>query len=550
MSLIRLYDEIISVPEGMTYAELLKERGREEKPVLLAREDGKLRELSKKIRDGKSVTFVTIDELPGYETYRRSCSMLFMKAVQNIAGWDSIERIILHFSISSGFFYTIEGNITIDENWIADVESEMRMLVKKDLPFIKKSLPTAEARDIFREDKLKDKERLFRFRLASRTNIYELDGFRDYNYGFMAFSTGALTQFRLFAYGNGIVMQMPRRGAWGEVPPFEPMEKLFRTQIEAEEWAAKIHIEDIGELNERITEGDMFEPILLSEAYHESRIAEIARMISERNGVKFVMIAGPSSSGKTTFSQRLCVQLSAHGMKPHYIGVDNYFLNRENTPVDEFGKKDYESLRAIDVEGFNRDMSDLLAGKTIQIPSFNFQEGHREYTGQTLSLPENDILVIEGIHCLNDELSSSLPRESKFKIYMSALAQLNIDDHDRLPTTDGRLLRRMVRDNRTRGYSAANTIGMWDSVRRGEDRNIFPYQESADVFFNSALPYELAVLKQYAQPLLYQIREDDPEYEEARRLLKFLDYVIGIPSDRVPANSILREFIGGGCFHL
>jgi len=550
MSLIRLYDEIISVPDDMTYAELVKRRSREERLVMLVREDGKLRELSKKVKDGTSVSFVTIDELPGFETYRRSLSMLFMKAVQNVAGWDNVKRIILHFSIKYGFFYTVEGDFEVDEAWIADVESEMRVLVKKDIPFIKKSIPTAEAREIFKEDKLVDKERLFRFRLASRTNMYELDGLRDYNYGFMAYSTGCLDRFKLYPYKNGILMQMPRRRDTDHIPPFEPMEKLFEAQTRAEQWAAKIHIEDIGELNERITSGDMFEPILLSEAYHERRISEIANMISEKPEVKFVMVAGPSSSGKTTFSQRLCVQLNAHGLRPHYIGVDNYFVNREDTPVDEDGKLDFECLEAIDVAGFNQDMSDLLAGKTIKVPSFNFQLGVREYKGETLSLPDGDILVIEGIHCLNDALSESLPKESKFKIFMSALAQLNIDDHDRLPTTDGRLLRRMIRDNRTRGYSAANTISMWDSVRRGEDKYIFPFQETADVFFNSALPYELAVLKQYAQPLLFQIREGDPEYEEARRLLKFLDYVIGIPSDHVPANSILREFIGGGCFHL
>ncbi len=550
MSLIRLYDEIISVPDDMTYAELARKRSREKEQVMLVREDGKLRELSKKVKDGKSVSFVTILEQPGFETYRRSVSMMFMKAVQNVAGWANVRRIILHFSIKYGFFYTVEGDFDIDEAWIADVESEMRILVKKDIPFIKRSIPTAEAREIFCEDRMFDKERLFRFRLASRTNIYELDGLRDYNYGFMAYSTGCLEHFKLYPYKNGILLQMPRRRFPGEIPPFEPMEKLFKAQTDAESWAAKIHIEDIGELNERITSGDMFEPILLSEAYHERRISEIANMIAERPEVKFVMIAGPSSSGKTTFSQRLAVQLNAHGLRPHCVGVDNYFVNREDTPVDEFGKKDYECLGAIDVAGFNRDMCDLLAGKTIQVPSYNFQTGMREYKGQTLSLAEGDILVIEGIHCLNDELSESLPKESKFKIFMSALAQLNIDDHDRLPTTDGRLLRRMIRDNRTRGYSAANTISMWDSVRRGEDQYIFPFQETADVFFNSALPYELAVLKQYAQPLLYQIGESDPEFEEARRLLKFLDYVIGIPSDNVPANSILREFIGGGCFHL
>lgn len=257
-----------------------------------------------------------------------------------------------------------------------------------------------------------------------------------------------------------------------------------------------------------------------------------------------------SSSGKTTFSQRLCVQLSAHGLRPHYVGVDNYFLDRTLTPLDKNGQRNFECLEALDVKKFNEDMTALLNGDTIKTPSYDFIEGKRVYNGEKLTLPEGEILVIEGIHCLNDELSYSLPRKSKFKIYISALTQLNIDEHNRIPTTDGRLIRRIVRDYRTRGYSAANTLSMWNSVRRGEEENIFPYQETADVFFNSALLYELAVLKLYAQPLLFQVPQEHPQYEEAKRLLKFLDYFIGVPSDDVPHNSILREFVGGGCFRL
>ena len=262
------------------------------------------------------------------------------------------------------------------------------------------------------------------------------------------------------------------------------------------------------------------------------------------------MIAGPSSSGKTTFSQRLSVQLFAHGLKPHFIGVDNYYVNRDDTPLDENGEKDYECLEAVDIKQFNEDMTSLLNGERVDIPVFNFVEGKREYRGNYLQLGPDDILVIEGIHCLNDRLSYTLPKESKYKIYISALTQLNIDEHNRIPTTDGRLIRRMVRDARTRGTSASKTLSMWASVRRGEQKNIFPYQESADAMFNSALIYELAVLKQYAEPALFQIPKDDPCYQEAKRLLKFLDYFVGIPSTDVPNNSILREFIGGGCFKL
>ena len=287
----------------------------------------------------------------------------------------------------------------------------------------------------------------------------------------------------------------------------------------------------------------------MQEAIQESGIARIAEQIVEAGNKKFVMIAGPSSSGKTTFSHRLSIQLAAHGMKPHPIAVDNYFVNREHTPLDEFGEKDYECLEAIDVEQFNKDMLALLNGERVELPVFNFKTGQREYKGDFLQLGKEDILVIEGIHGLNDKLSYALPKESKFKIYISALTQLNIDEHNRIPTTDGRLIRRIVRDARTRGTSASETIARWPSVRRGEEKNIFPYQEEADVMFNSALIYELACLKVYAEPLLFGISKEEPEYLEANRLLKFFDYFVAVPSEEVPNNSLLREFIGGSCFN-
>ena len=330
--------------------------------------------------------------------------------------------------------------------------------------------------------------------------------------------------------------------------PFTPSPKIFQVQKEAEKWGEMMGVSVVGELNEKISKGKMQELLLISEALQEGRISKIAEQIIERGGVKFVMIAGPSSSGKTTFSHRLSIQLAAHGMKPHPIAVDNYFVNREDTPRDENGNYNYECLEAIDVELFNRDMNALLKGERVELPRFNFKLGKREYKGDFLKMQPNDILVIEGIHGLNDRLSYSLPTESKFKIYISALTQLNIDEHNRIPTTDGRLIRRIVRDNRTRGTSAKATIAMWPSVRRGEDENIFPYQEQADAMFNSALLYELAVLKLYAEPVLFQIGSDEPEYQEAKRLLKFLDYFVGIPSEDIPKNSILREFVGGSCF--
>ena len=327
-----------------------------------------------------------------------------------------------------------------------------------------------------------------------------------------------------------------------------PSPKIFQVQKESEKWGEMLDVSVVGEINEKISRGKIEEMILISEALQEGKISKIAEQISQQRDVKFVMIAGPSSSGKTTFSHRLSIQLAAHGMKPHPIAVDNYFVNREDTPRDENGNYNFECLEAIDIELFNHDMNALLRGERVELPRFNFKLGKREYKGDFLQMKPNDILVIEGIHSLNDRMSYSLPKESKFKIYISALTQLNVDEHNRISTTDGRLIRRMVRDNRTRGTSARETIAMWPSVRRGEDENIFPYQEEADAMFNSALIYELAVLKLYAEPLLFQIQEDTPEYQEAKRLLKFLDYFVGVPSEAIPNNSILREFVGGSCF--
>jgi uridine kinase len=309
-------------------------------------------------------------------------------------------------------------------------------------------------------------------------------------------------------------------------------------------------LENVGSLNDKISRGEMSHLILVQEALQEKKIAEIASQIAAKKGSKLVMIAGPSSSGKTTFSHRLSVQLEALGLRPHPIEVDNYFVNRENSPRDEAGNYNYEALECIDVAQFNRDMNELLRGNEVELPSYNFKKGVREYKGNVLRLGKEDILVIEGIHCLNEKLSYDLPKDSKFKIYISALTQLNIDEHNRIPTTDGRLLRRMIRDARTRGASARDTISRWPSVRRGEEENIFPYQEEADAMFNSALAYELAVLKQYAEPLLFGIPKDSEEYMEAKRLLKFLDYFIGVSSEDIPKNSIIREFIGGSCLNV
>lgn len=536
-------------PYGTSYGEIVEEYQESSRyPIVLVMKDGKLCELHKKLKQDGVLEFVTTGDEIGHKTYKRSASLLLLKAVYHVAGRKNIKNMILHYSVASGYYYTIDGNVEITEEFLAQVKAYMLELVERKIPILKRSVGTSEAMEIFHEHGMYDKEKLFRFRRGSRVNIYSLDGFEDYFYGFMVNHTGYLKYFELYPYDTGIVLQLPERANPQEVPPFVPKSKIFQIQKESERWGEMMQVDTVGALNEQIVSKGGSRLLLVAEALQESKISQIARTIAESKDKKFIMIAGPSSSGKTTFSHRLSIQLAAHGLRPHPIAVDNYFVKREDTPLDSEGNYNFECLEAIDVKQFNEDMIRLLQGEEVELPYFNFKTGQREYRGNFMKLGKGDVLVIEGIHCLNDKLSSSLPTESKFKIYISALTQLNIDEHNRIPTTDGRLIRRIVRDARTRGTSAKQTIAMWNSVRRGEEENIFPYQESADVMFNSALIYELAVLKLYAEPLLFSIGKDEPEYNEAKRLLKFLDYFLGVPGESIPPNSILREFVGGGCF--
>ena len=426
----------------------------------------------------------------------------------------------------------------------------MLQMVTEKIPFQKKAYPLAKAMKLFKEQGMTDKEKLFRYRRSSYVNIYELDGYFDYYYGYMLPDTGYVKYFDLIPYDDGMMLVLPKKAEPTKVDTFVDRPMLYQTLKTSQKWYEQIGIETVGDLNDRICHGSLSELILVQEAEQERKIGEIAKDIVSRGGVKFIMIAGPSSSGKTSFSHRLSIQLRTMGLVPHPIALDDYFVDREKTPRDENGDYNFECLEAIDVEQFNMDMTALLNGETVELPSFNFKTGHREYKGNVKKLGPEDVLVIEGIHGLNDKMSYSLPSKSKYKIYISALTSLNIDAHNRIPTTDGRLLRRMVRDARTRGASAKRTIEMWPSVRRGEEENIFPFQESADAMFNSVLLYELAVLKQFAEPLLFSISPKDPEYYEAKRLLKFLDYFLGVSSENLPNNSICREFVGGSCFNV
>lgn len=534
-------------PEGTAWLQVaLEYQPQYEDDILLVKVNGKLRELHKEVSEGRA-EFITARQKPGMSAYQRSATLLMLKAFYAVAGSQNVEKLMVDFSVGKGFFVEASGNFTITPELLLQVKEKMREYVSQRIPIEKRSVGTDEAVELFRRHRMYDKARLFAYRRVSRVNIYSIDGFEDYYYGYMVPDTGYLKYFDLIPYEYGFVLLLPAMADPGQLPAFEPQAKLFATLSQSSAWGKRMDLETVGALNDRIAAGDISHLILIQEALQEQKIAQIAASIADRPHVRFVMIAGPSSSGKTTFSHRLSIQLEAAGLKPHPIAVDNYFVNRVNSPRDAEGNYDFESLECMDLELFNRHMTALLAGERIELPEYNFKKGIREYKGDFLQLNEGDILVIEGIHCLNEALSYALPKESKYKIYISALTQLNIDEHNRIPTTDGRLLRRMVRDARTRGTKAQETIRMWPSVRRGEEQNIFPFQEEADAMFNSALAYELAVLKQYAEPLLFGIPKDSEEYVEAKRLLKFLDYFIGVSSEGIPSNSILREFIGGSC---
>ncbi len=548
---VRIGNEEREYIAGTAYQQIAGDfQDRYHEDIVLVYVDGKLQELRKKLKRDCTLAFETTGGAIGHETYKRSMKLMLVKAVYDVVSREDIRKVRVHFSIGRGYYCTIEGNIALTQEFLDKVEQRMKEIAGLDVPIGKRTISTDEAIALFRRHGMYDKEKLFAYRRVSRVNIYNMNEFEDYFYGYMVPSAGYLKYFKLYLYDEGFVLQMPDRKEPTVVPEFAPRKKLFTVQKESVKWSDMQGIETVGALNDKVTKGDVQELVLVQEALQEKKIAEIAAQIAGRKDIKFVLIAGPSSSGKTTFSHRLSIQLRANGLVPRPLAVDNYFVEREENPRDENGDYDFECLEAVDISLFNRQMKELLEGKEVLIPRFNFVNGHKEYDGPTMKLGESDVLVIEGIHCLNPKLTEQLADENKFKIYISALTQLNIDEHNRIPSTDGRFLRRIVRDARTRGSSAQRTIRMWESVRRGEEKNIFPYQEEADIMFNSALVYELAVLKPYVERLLFAIDRDCPEYLEAKRLLKFLDYFVGIGSENIPMNSLLREFVGGGCFRV
>ena len=550
------YSVKVTLPDGQVMAvtasesdtlEAVADRFKDyyEDDIILGIVNGRLRELNKKIKSDCELSFVTTADRDGRRTYRRSVVLLLQRAIYDVYG--SMTQLHVMHSLGEGYYCQLEKSVT--EHDIDRIVCSMHSFVEKDLPITKHSAKTQYAEQFFKEKGLHDKERLLHYRRSSRVNLYELDGVVDYFYGFMAPSTGMLKYFDIVPYESGFVLLFPGANS-RSVEPLVTSNKLFHTLDDSREWSKMLGIGTIGSLNDAIAAGRGQEIMLLQEALMEQKIGNLAAQIASDDKKKFVMIAGPSSSGKTSFANRLSIQLIAKGRKPHPLSLDDYYVDREFCPKNPDGSFDFECLESIDIKLFNEDMNRLLKGEAVDMPSFNFKTGKREYRGRKLTLGADDILVIEGIHGLNDRLSQLIPPEHKFKIYISALTQLNIDEHNPLSTTDERLIRRIVRDARTRGTNAMETIAMWPSVRKGERENIFPFQEQADVMFNSALVYELAVLKVYAEPLLFGIERDCPEYLEAKRLLKLLDYFLPMPADGIPNNSLLREFVGGSCFNV
>ena len=535
------------VKEGTSFIEFIEKRLEiDPKEIALCKLDRKYKELVKPIKRDGTIGFIKFDNQLGYKIYTRTLQFIFVTAALEIF---EKATITIEHSISCGVYGEIhkEGDLTKED--LEKIKNKMLDIVDRDVQIKKIKVKREEAIKIFEDYGMKDKVSLLQHVNLEFVNLYELDGRYDYFYGQMAYSTGVIKGFDLMQYGSGFILRYPENNDLNKVKEFKEVKKLSQIFRETEKWLNIIGVADVGSLNNKVVNSEMRDLIMVSEALHEKKIAQIADMIDSRKDVKVVLISGPSSSGKTTFANRLAVQLKVNGHTPIPISLDDYFVDREHTPKDENGEYDFESIYSLDLKLFNENLSDLLEGKEVEIPSFNFRKGGREWLGHKIKIPENGLLIIEGIHGLNPILTSSIDDKNKFKIYISALTQLNLDNHNRISTTDIRRIRRIVRDFLSRGYGAEDTLKMWPSIKRGEERNIFVYQEEADVMFNSTLVYELCILKKYALQELDKIPENSSIALEANRLRDFLSFFKDVDVDYVPNNSILREFIGGSVFY-
>lgn len=534
------------VEKGTTILELISSLKLTPKhKIVAAKVNNRMAELTFPLTDDCRIDFIDLSDTDGNRIYQRSLSFVFVKAARDILG--DCDVLIEH-SLSKGIYCEIEHQRNIDEKDISAIKQRMQEIIDEDIPFKKEQISIEEAMRIFKEQGMESQVKILKFAQKDYVNIYSCGQLKNYFYGYMVPSTGYLNLFDLILYKSGVILRFPQKEAPDRLPEYKEQKKLAEIFKESEDWGKLLGLAYVSDLNERI-ETETYEDIIrIAEALHEKKIAAIADKIHKEKK-RIILIAGPSSSGKTTFAQRLAVQMRVNGLDPIAFSTDDYFLERSETPKDENGEYDFESLEALDLELFNKHLKDLLEGKEVDIPSFNFLKGEKEFGKRIIKVSHDQPIIIEGIHGLNDKLTEKISKNDKFKIYISALTQINIDSHNRIPTTDSRLIRRLVRDNLFRGHSAKMTLKLWASVRKGEEKNIFPFQEEADMMFNSVLVYELAVLKKYAEPILKEIKEEDNEYIEAKRLLSLLSYFLSIDDEcAILNNSIIKEFIGGSCF--
>ncbi len=539
----------LELAEGTTFNSLISEyRTMYDLPILGAAMNNKIVSLDSEIKNGGNLKFLTCRDRDGRRIFIRTISFILVKAAKDIFPHADLH---IEYSIGNGFFCHFSGLSWIRAEEVEAIENRMHEIIAKNMPIKRERIHTKDAIKIFEEEGLYDRARLFSIRESEDSSIHTLDGMKDYFFGYLAPSTGLIHKFKLNYYKHGIILLVPDEFDPLSLPAFKDSPKFFSIIEENNRWLDIMELEDCGKLGMALSEGRGRETILIAEALHEKKLAVIADEIARRReAIKVVSIAGPSSSGKTTTAKRLEIELRINGFKPFLISLDDYFIDREKTPLDEDGKHDFESIKAIDTELFSQNVIDLMNGKEVELPRYDFASGKSLKSGKKLRLEENQILLVEGIHGLNPELYPHIPQRNIYKVYVSALTQLNIDTHNRIPTTDNRLLRRIVRDSQFRGYSAEKTLLRWASVRRGEEKNIFPFQEQADIMFNTSLVYEFSFLKSYAEPLLKAIPEDSVAYIEAKRLLKFLSFFKSMDDEfkSVPRNSIIREFIGDSVF--
>ncbi len=536
------------IKPGLSLNEVAKAIGLKlDYPILGAMVNNELKELDYNVYSPKTIRFIDITHSAGMRMYQRSLFFVLSKAVRDVVPGGKVR---IEHSVSKGFYCEIDSyNGPLEFPLIFAIGDRMRELVAQNLPFRRDKVLTTDVVKLFQELGEEEKASLFETRSTIYTSVYYLNDSADYFFGCLVPSTGYLKVFDLVKYYQGMLLMIPKRRKPDEMEDIVLQNKMFEIFQEYREWVDIIGVSSIATINKQIQQGGASELIKISEALHERKVIQIADQIySRRDKVRIVLISGPSSSGKTTFAKRIAIQLKVAGLKPYTISLDNYFVDREKTPRDEHGEYDFESIHALDIDYFNNDLIELLKGNEVKLPKFSFEKGKRFFDDTRLKIEDNGIIIIEGIHALNPELTHLIESEKKYRIYISALTSLSIDGTNRIPTTDNRLIRRIIRDYRYRGYSALDTISRWESVRRGEDHNIFPFQEEADVMFNTSLLYEFGILKSFAEPILNKVPMNVPEYAEAKRLLKFLSYFVSIPYDEIPPTSILREFLGGSTF--